>query len=66
MLFTMVAPEFILGKALGDLVAAWQCRERMRDFARRDGVEWGLAHGFYANMGGFAVIWEEAAQDKEG
>jgi hypothetical protein len=66
MLFTMVAPEFILGKALGDLAAAWQCRERMRRFAEEDNVEWGLIHGFYANMGGFVGISEDVAGHEEG
>ena len=53
MLLTMVAPEFILGKAIGDFVAVWQMRKQMKEFASTDGVEWDLAHGFYANMGGF-------------
>jgi hypothetical protein len=59
MIATMLAPEYILGKALGDLVAAWLCRERMKDLAKEDKVEWGLAHGFYANMGGFVGVSED-------
>jgi hypothetical protein len=39
MLFTMLAPEIILGKALGDLTAAWESRKCMRDLAREDNVE---------------------------
>jgi hypothetical protein len=66
MIATMLAPEYILGKAVGDLAAAWQCRERMRVFAKEDNVEWGLAHGFYANMGGFVGVFEDELQGKEG
>lgn len=65
MIVTMLAPEYILGKALGDLVAAWLCRERMKDLAKEDKVEWGLAHGFYANMGGFVGVSEDELQNEE-
>jgi hypothetical protein len=66
MLFTMVAPEFILGKALGDLASAWQCREGMRQFAEEDYVDWGLGHGFYANMGGFVAVDKDKVRNSEG
>jgi hypothetical protein len=62
MIATMLALEYILGKALGDLVAAWLCRERMKDLAKEDKVDWGLAHGFYANMGG---VSEDELQNEE-
>jgi hypothetical protein len=55
MLATMLAPEYILGKACADLVAAVIARKEMQDFAREDGVEWGLGHCFFANMGGFVL-----------
>jgi hypothetical protein len=66
MLFTMIAPEFILGKAVGDQVSTWQCRERMRQFAEEDHVDWGLGHGFYANMGGFVAVDKDKVRNKEG
>jgi len=65
MLFTMIAPEFILGKAIGDLASAWECRELMRPFAKEDHVDWGLGHGFYANMGGFVGVDEDKIVNKE-
>jgi hypothetical protein len=65
MIFTMLAPEFILGKSVGDLAAAWQCRNRMKDFAEEDKVEWSLSHGFYANMGGFVCVPEDELENKE-
>jgi hypothetical protein len=58
MLFTMLAPEFILGKAIGDFVAVWKLRNKMEKYAVTDNVEWGLSHGFFANMGGFRAIVE--------
>jgi hypothetical protein len=51
----MIAPEYILGKACADLVAAIMARNEMRAFAQEDGVEWGLGHCFFANMGGFVL-----------
>lgn len=59
MLFTMIAPEFILGKAIGDFVGAWNLKKKMEEYAIRDNVEWGLSHGFFANMGGFRYIPKE-------
>jgi hypothetical protein len=56
MLATMIAPEYILGKALADLQAAHLSAVHMRPFASRDGVEWGLTQAFLANMGGFVLV----------
>ena len=55
MLVTIVAPEFILGKALADLYTAYRSKREMREFVRIDGAEWELTHGFFANMGGFVL-----------
>lgn len=55
MLVTTVAPEYILGKALADLFAAGQSKNQMREYAKLDGVDWGLTHAFFANMGGFTL-----------
>lgn len=62
----MLAPEFILGKALGDLSAARYYRDLMQEFAKDDEVEWSLAHSFYANMGGFMGIEDEPQDNTEG
>ncbi len=58
MLITIVAPDFILGKAIIDLWLAWSMREIMKPYAEEDQVEWILSHRFYANMGGFVAIEE--------
>lgn len=57
MIITILAPEFILGKAAGDLLRVWRLRDSMRQAlaARGIGVEWTLTHGFFALMGGFTA-----------
>lgn len=63
MILTIMAPELILGKAIGDFMVAWQMREKMKSLAEEDGTEWTLAHGFFANMGGFTGIELPAISD---
>jgi len=52
----MLAPEFILGKAIGDFFAAKSLRKKKEKYATEDKVEWSLSHSFFADMGGFRVI----------
>jgi hypothetical protein len=59
MLFTMLAPEFILGKAIRDFITTRMLKTRIKWYIDIDNVEWGLSHGFFANMGGFRVILED-------
>jgi hypothetical protein len=47
--------EYILGKAVADLYAAYQSKKEMQRYAIKDGVEWGLTQAFFANMGGFVL-----------
>jgi hypothetical protein len=61
MVATILAPELILGKAVGDFVAARRHRRKMRPLAARDGVPWSLNHSYYAQMGGFVVRARTAA-----
>jgi hypothetical protein len=56
MLFTMLAPEFILGKAIGDFATALELKVMMEQYAVEDDVEWGLSHCYFAMMGGFRAI----------
>jgi len=56
MLFTMLALEFILGKAIRDFITAWKLKNKMEEYVVIDSVEWGLSHGFFANMGRFRAI----------
>lgn len=59
MLFNIVVPEFILGKAFADFLAARQCTKEIQDFQKRqkheDEVHWTLSHSHLANMGGVFV-----------
>jgi len=54
MALTIVLPELLLGKAFQEFIMANPC-DKMRQFAQDDGFEWTRMHGFYANMGGFAL-----------
>jgi hypothetical protein len=53
MLVTIIAPEIILGKALGDRKDAKDDLEELQKFAREDNVPWSMTHSLFANMGGF-------------
>jgi hypothetical protein len=55
MFVTIIAPEYILGKAVADLYAAHQSKKEMQECAIKDGVEWSLTQAFFANMGGFVL-----------
>jgi len=57
MLITIVAPELLIGKYLGDLASAKADLQKMKQLADDDEVPWTLSHAFLANMGGFAVRW---------
>jgi hypothetical protein len=48
MLFTILVPEFLVGKALGEYRAArYGCK----------GVDWSMIHSYMANMGYFVLDW---------
>jgi hypothetical protein len=55
MLVTLVAPEYTLAVAAAYLGGALESRKKFKRMAAKDGVAWTLEHGFYANMGGFAI-----------
>lgn len=56
MLATMIAPELCLAKTAGDLRSGMKGLPNLREFARRDGVDWTLTHSLFADMGGFVII----------
>lgn len=58
MVFALLAPEVLLGAAVADLLSAQTSVDDMREFAALDGVEWTIAHGFLANLGGFVVQFD--------
>ena len=55
LLFTLVGPEFILGKAYSEWSSVKKLDPQYKEFADIDGVEWSSAHTFLANMGGFVI-----------
>jgi hypothetical protein len=55
MLITVVAPEYLLIKNLGDLSLAKYTSPRLEELAVEDGVPWSLAHTLFADMGGFVI-----------
>ena len=79
MLFTMVAPEFILGKAICDFIVVWRLKKKVDKMSEpaksenneigepiiKDYEEWGLSHGFFAIMGGFRVIVCDDTQERD-
>jgi hypothetical protein len=59
MIFTVLAPEYLVGKALNDwLSARWEF-EDFANIARVEGTEWETVHGYYANLGGFVLDFTE-------
>ncbi|MCJ1412903.1 hypothetical protein MMC19_007003 [Ptychographa xylographoides] len=58
MAFSLLGPEYILGKALTELLAAQDSR---RDFQREGCDGWTTTHGFFANMRGFVLRFDVAA-----
>lgn len=58
MLVTMLLPELLVGRALGDWVSA-------RQFKRMANSQWTLIHGFYANMGGLLLQLPSAPATSE-
>jgi hypothetical protein len=55
MLVTIIAPEWIVGTATASLMGALESKRKFKELAVIDGVDWTLEHGFYSNMGAFAI-----------
>jgi hypothetical protein len=55
MLITVLAPEILLAKNVGDLAAVKLDLEKLQDWAAQDGVPWTRTHSLFANMGGFVI-----------
>jgi hypothetical protein len=58
MLITMILPEFLVSRALGDFVAAYLSANRcnfLQEHVKRSHTQWTTTHAFYANMGGFVL-----------
>ncbi|ORY11719.1 hypothetical protein BCR34DRAFT_316767 [Clohesyomyces aquaticus] len=59
MAITLLAPEFIMGKAFSDAWSAWRYGGPLKQMAQNDRVPWTTAHTFFADMGGFTLIFED-------
>lgn len=56
MIFAILAPEYIPGKAYSDRVSAYKHLKEYEKVAKDDRVEpWPISHIFLANMGGFTI-----------
>lgn len=55
MFITVIAPEILLAKNVGDLTAIQLDLEKLQDWAAQDGVLWTRTHSLFANMGGFVI-----------
>lgn len=55
MVINLMSPEFMTAKALLDLLSAKDMYQQLRPWARDDGVDWSIAHTYYANMGAFII-----------
>ncbi|KAK8083840.1 hypothetical protein PG996_002621 [Apiospora saccharicola] len=55
MLFTLLAPEYALGKAFSDFHLVRCLKPQFEELSRSDGVPWSAAHTHFANMGGFVI-----------
>lgn len=52
---TMIAPEFLLMKYLGDYLQAKKNVKDFQKYAEEDGVQWTASHYHFARMGGFVM-----------
>jgi hypothetical protein len=59
MIITLLAPETIMGLASSSLWSARSNNKKLKDLACQDGVAWSIAHTFYADMGGFVIVFNE-------
>jgi hypothetical protein len=55
MLFTVLAPEFLIVKSLADRGTVNSSLTELQELAGKDGVPWARAHSLFANMGGFVI-----------
>jgi len=55
MVVTLFAPEYLLAKVYNDYISAKHWHSKMQSWAEEDGVDWTLAHAYFADMGGFGI-----------
>jgi hypothetical protein len=59
MVFTLLAPEFLLLKAVAELNSAGSISKKLGVRANSDGVPWSMVHSFFSNMGGFVIHFKD-------
>ncbi|KUJ21324.1 uncharacterized protein LY89DRAFT_553621, partial [Mollisia scopiformis] len=76
MIITILVPEFLVGKALGEMLSARQSVKDMQlsmsgsetilhaQPVRVPKVPWGMVHGYMANMGYFVLDWEMGIEEE--
>ena len=65
LLLLLFAPEYMVGKAVVDRVSASYNEGVMKALAQEDDVEWSLTHTFFANMGGFEIVFIDCATEEK-
>ncbi|RYO75240.1 hypothetical protein DL762_010108 [Monosporascus cannonballus] len=63
--FALFAPELFTGKAMMGLYFAHHVRDIMKETVKEGEVNWTISHAFLANMGGFAIEFNEDAKVPE-
>lgn len=65
MLVNLAAPELPFAKAWSDYRSAKVAHEKLKQWAKLDGVDWSLTHTHVANMGGFVVKFRPCSSAAE-
>ena len=70
MIFTVLIPEYLVGKAFSDWLAAKSGVEIMKVCIEEaiaegiEGIEWEMVHAYMANMGYFVVDFSDEPDSK--
>jgi hypothetical protein len=59
----LAAPEVLLGFAVVDLIASRKNLKTLKRLAEEDGVEWSLSHTMFANLGAFAIRFDQPGEE---
>jgi hypothetical protein len=62
MILTMLMPEYIMGKALNELLAALSVPELSCFERAKLDTEWTISHSYFANMGGYVLDFTDCKQ----
>lgn len=62
MCLNVVAPEWSVIKALVDRASIYTHKRKFQQWSERDGVEWTTTHTYFADMGGFVLVFDSASE----